>query len=293
MIKRLLLFILVVCPAYLFAQVSDIVFIGTVTTADGQNFSYKLQFTDANGQIKGYSVTDIMGPNETKTEVTGTINSSQKQIKFRETRVLRSKVGAGSTLCFMSATLKASSRKGTTILKGTFKGYTDKNAECSSGKIVLVAAKDVMDKLMKSNFRNDSALIGKALAADRTEVLPAANEKKETPPDPVKLSPGTTNNITVAATTATISVWDASNVDGDMITVLHNGKLVLSSYTLSATPKDFTITLTGNDEIQVVANNEGSEPMNTARMKIVAGNDVRYFDAGTTVDKPVSIILKR
>lgn len=291
MTKRILLFVLLL-PLYLHAQVSDVVFVGTVTTNDGQNFSYKLQFSDFNGHISGYSVTDIMGPNETKTLVTGTINSSQKLIKFKETRVLRSKVNLsapGNELCFMNATLKASNHKGSTVLKGTFKGYTDKNVECSAGKVMLVSAKDVMAKLMKTDLKKDSATLGKALAADDREVINT---------EPIKdlpitnITPGTTHEFSVEGNTAVISVWDASYVDGDMITILHNGKVVLSSYVLKAQSTDITIKLTGNDVIQVVANNEGSEPFNTARMKIRTNRQTYIIDASTTVDKPVSVILK-
>lgn len=282
--------LLLLLPAWLHAQVADVVFIGSITTKDGQNFSYKLQFSDSNGRINGYSITDVMGPNETKTLVTGTINSSQKQIKFKETKVVRSKVGAGSTLCFMNATLKASTRKGTTILKGTFKGYTDKNVECSEGKLVLVSAKDVMSKLMQSNMKKDSTAIRKVFASESIE--PA---KKETKAEPaiISIPPGTTREFVATANTAKISIWDASNIDGDMVTVLHNGKVILSSYTLSGDSKDLAISLTGNDVIQVVANNEGSEPFNTARMKIVTGADTYLVDASTTVDKPVSVVLKK
>jgi hypothetical protein len=119
--KRLLLFILLVLPAIgLQAQVSDVVFIGSIIVKGADPFSYKIQVNDSNGKLTGYSVTDIMGPNETKTLIKGSINASKKQLKFRETKVVSTKTKAGSSLCFVHADLKASRKKGTTILNGPF-----------------------------------------------------------------------------------------------------------------------------------------------------------------------------
>ena len=64
----------------------------------------------------------------------------------------------------------------------------------------------------------------------------------------------------------TLSLWDDAEVDGDTISVLLNGKLVLASHGLTHEPVKLRIDLEyGHNTLQVVAHNEGRIPPNTAR----------------------------
>ncbi len=294
--KHLLTYIVLLLAISARAQVSDVVFVGNVTTDDGQQFTYKLQFTDSNGIIKGYSITDVMGPNETKTLITGSINSNQKLIKFRETKVVSSKIkmaDKSAYLCYLSGSLKVSTRNNTTVLKGTFKGYKeDGTTSCASGKVMLVSAKDVMALLVKAAKKDSAKKAAQEPAIEKPE--PTRHEAISDA-EVGKITPGSIKEITVSSATAQLSVWDAKTIDGDKITIAHNGKAILSNYTISGTYKDLTLNLRTNmpDTIKVIAINEGSEPLNTTRIKITSGPTTEYVDATTTIDKPIWIVLKK
>lgn len=298
--KHYFLLLLLFFPICAIAQVSDIVFLGTVSTSDGQVFSYKLQFTDSEGSIRGYSITDVMGPNETKTLIRGTIDKRQKQIRFRETRVLSTKTKITSKddfLCFINGSLKVTSKKGTTILKGSFTGYKeDGKTECSSGKLMLVSAKDVMDILMKKDIKPDS-ITKKVLASEpegrKTTTSPVKEQVAEGSVS--KILPGSVRVIAVSGAIVKLNIWDAKTVDGDVISIMQNGRTILSKHMITEVYKELNVTLHNSDAdtLKVMAINEGSEPLNTARIKITSGGDTQYVDASTTMDKPIWIVLKR
>jgi len=47
---------------------------------------YKIVFTETNGIIEGYSISDINGPNETKANIKGIYNKKSKAFNFTETK---------------------------------------------------------------------------------------------------------------------------------------------------------------------------------------------------------------
>ncbi len=301
--NKLLLLILLLIPAFsLQAQVSNVVFIGSINVKDGEAFSYKIQVTDSNGTLTGYSVTDVMGPNETKTLIKGSINANQKSLKFRETKVVSTKTKTGSALCFVHANLKASKKKGTTILRGSFTGYgQDGVSVCATGTMILVSASDVMDKLMKSDLKKDTTVtksLMKVMASEEptTPKETVVYQTESAVPDSkvMKVTPGSTKEFTHSVKSAKMEVWDAKTIDGDMITVVQNGKILLENYRLSGIHKELNINLRTSmaDTIKIIAVNEGSEPLNTARARITMGTDIQYIDASTTLDKPIWIVLK-
>lgn len=295
--KYLLSALLLCLTGALHAQVSNVVFVGTITLASGQGYSYKMQLADSNGILNGYSITDLMGTNETKTLVKGSIDAKQKQLKFRETKLVYSKSGPATELCFINATLKASNKKGTTILKGTFKGYqANGTTECASGTMMMVSAKDVMDLLMKKDVKKDT-LIDRLLAPEAPEEQKptVVYQKPDNIPESsiAKIPPGTIKEIPHSATTAQLQVWDAKTIDGDVISISQNGKPILTNYKITSIYKELSINLHESDTLKVTAISEGAEPLNTARVKIMTGNDTHYIDASTTLDKPIWIVLKK
>ena len=287
------------------AQVKDAVFIGVGNTKGGLSFTYKLQVTDSNGQLTGYSISDIKGPDETKSNVTGTINYDKKQCTFRETGVVYTKSPSvknnTSYLCYIHAQLKISRKKKTTILKGNFSAYkSDHTTECASGQLILMNAEDVLNKMLEKNEKKDS-LIKRALTAapDTTEMRNESYTYENTPSIPdskvSKILPGGHIELQYSHPNIEIEVWDAKTIDGDVVTIKHNALTILENYKLTAGHKRMSIA-PGNshcDTITVIAINEGAEPMNTARLKITSGGDSYYVDASTTMDKPVIIFLKR
>ncbi len=81
--------------------------------------------------------------------------------------------------------------------------------------------------------------------------------------------------MNVARKTVELGVWDHGTIDGDIISLYVNGKLVLDQYTLKGPSeiKKVSVTLDnlGYNYILMYAHNEGSIPPNTCALSINDG----------------------
>ncbi|MCD6063532.1 MAG: hypothetical protein K0R82_1443 [Flavipsychrobacter sp.] len=279
--------------AFLFLLLYDVslsaqeyVLIGALTLHDGGSYSYKLQFTDSAGSIKGYSVTDIGGRHQTKSAITGTINSNKKELVFRESGITdtRSSV-ARDSFCFVHARLKLAGLKKGKALKGNFTGYRlGGKTPCGKGSITLYSAADVLDKLMKQSPAADSIL--RPLKAKLIERDTAYGNV-------ITVTTRKAFEAVYNAPKVTLQLWDDQHIDGDVVSVLHNGKTLLSRHALTAGRKRLDIRLTGNvDTIALVAIHEGREPSNTAMLQLTLDTTTHYLKASSKLNEPVYIYLK-
>jgi len=274
---------------------TQLVFIGTVSVKGADEYTYKLQVTDSAGILKGFSITDIMGPNETKTAITGTLDTSEKEMKYRETKILSTKSNARkSDFCFIHANLKLGEKKGITTLKGHFTGYLeDGKTVCADGRLTLLSAEDVLAKLSEIKSMDSIKAAKNNTQHEAPEYV--YKEEKEVPESSIKkVKQGDTITLTCPSPAVTVDVWDAKTIDGDIVTILQDNNAVLENYTLSGIHKQTGIMLANKTSIlTLIAVSEGSEPLNTARLKITSGEDSYYIDATTTIGKNVVVILKR
>ncbi len=272
-----------------FAQSSQVVFLGSITVSGGKSYPYKLFVNDSDGILTGYSVSDIAGPDETKTLIKGSKNASKKQLTFKETKLVYTK--SATEMCYLHSTLKAGTLQGAATLKGNFKGYrADGKTECGKGKLMLVCAQDILDKLLEI-AKEDS------IPQPLTPVRPITDidEKPVNEADVAKILPGDRKIIVCSSSDVEIDIWDAKSNDGDIITLLQDGKPLIERYKITYRHKLLSVRIAdaGSTQLQLVAINEGTEPLNTARIKITSGGVVQYVDASTTVGKDVIIVLKK
>ena len=77
--------------------------------------------------------------------------------------------------------------------------------------------------------------------------------------------------------TVVLDIWDGGSQDGDKITLLYNGKALLTHYLLVKEKKQLHIPLSGSNinTITILAENEGLEPPNTASLMLTDGQ-IRY-----------------
>ena len=269
------------------AQLSGLVFVGGAKVKGGATYTYKLTFSDSNDTIKGYTVTDVMGPNETKTNITGTIQPHKQTLTFTEQRIVYTKSTAGKEdFCFLHATLKVTNIKGVTGLKGHFTGYKeDGKTVCAKGEMLLMSSQDVLEKLLAMAPKRDSV----------PEVVHPSTAPQETPTQVAHVLPGKSLDVWTTTEDVTLEVWDDKNIDGDVITLLHKEQALLKDYTLKHEHMRLNVHTGSNttDSLTVIAVNEGSEPTNTARIQLTSGKDIQYIDATTVMGKPVQIVLKR
>jgi len=300
MIKRaaiLLLCILTCCCAH--AQ-TPLVFVGKLSVKDVGDYTYELQFTDTNGVISGFSVTDITGAEETKTAITGTIDKDKGVIDYHETKLISTKSkGDKADFVYIHGHLKITEPHGITMLKGQFTGYgADGKTVKATGKLTLASAKDVMDKIAKLQPKDTAAAKNTPTAiAPKSEAKEVVYEEEKAIPDReiIKVTPDNSLSFACASSIIMLEVWDAKTIDGDIITLLQDGTPILQNYTLTGHHKQITLNMGDKPQstLTLIAISEGSEPLNTARIKITSASEEHYVDATTTIGKNVVIELKR
>ena len=83
--------------------------------------------------------------------------------------------------------------------------------------------------------------------------------------------------INVSSKEVTFKTWDSGQIDGDIITLVVDGKVILSNYSLLGTKKSIAVTLDnlGYNYVMLYAHNEGSISPNTAALSVTdkAGNE--------------------
>lgn len=92
--------------------------------------------------------------------------------------------------------------------------------------------------------------------------------------------------ISVKADSVKIILKDDGEVDGDVVTVFDNGKILVRNLSLSLTPYEITLYLSSDGPghtLELVAENEGEVPPNTAYMLVIAGNE--RVEVKTSSDK--------
>ena len=93
---------------------------------------------------------------------------------------------------------------------------------------------------------------------------------------------------------ARLQLWDDAEYDGDTVSVILNGMVVLDHYEL--TPRRTTVKLplnSGANTVVVVAHNEGSVPPNTARAVLRAGKRRTHLLLKTNVQRNTALLLER
>ncbi len=303
----------------------DTVFIGTASLTDGRIFTYKLCLNDSAGMLIGYSVMDLNGPQETRAGVTGSLSQNGNQILFRETGVESSKYKEKTGFCILQGSLKIKHFAGTPVLKGHFEGFLDDTRTvCASGKLILISPRDALKILSKSEAAIDSGAekdpvaeqpvdhpstrIGRQKAQSalpQPAPEPALVIKKDTavstriiyeaPPQHVlTVMPGKTLSVDCLSGNVTLEVWDNKDIDGDIITLMEGNKALIKNLTLTGTHYSIVLNIKpGQTEtLHLIAVSEGSEPLNTARIRITSGTESTFLDVTSTIDKEVLIVLK-
>jgi len=103
--------------------------------------------------------------------------------------------------------------------------------------------------------------------------------------------------IETTADSIKLILYDNGEIDGDTVTVFDNGKLIIDRLALSLKPYEVSIAINKKDSlhnIELMANNLGSIPPNTAYMLILAGKE-RYelhLSSDFSVNAQVNIKFK-
>ncbi len=103
-------------------------------------------------------------------------------------------------------------------------------------------------------------------------------------------------SITSKADTVKIIVYDDGDIDGDIVTIFDNGKIVVNKLLLSKQPYEITLALQKDEikhTIELMAENEGSIPPNTAYMLVIAGEDRVEVKASSDKLSNAAIVIQK
>jgi hypothetical protein len=261
-------------------------FIGILKFDTTSMISYRLVFTENNGKISGYSITDLQGENETKNRIEGTYNKKTKEFSFVEKEIdyTKSKVSQRD-FCYVHFQGKLTLTDKST-LKGKFKGLFKNNAECVNGSLHLAASGKAYERMNKINKK-----IQKSKKVD-VETKEKANLNKML--DSLKMNTLKSEDITSVffnCADVELELWDAGKEDGDRISVFVDDKIVLNNYEIKNAKKIIKMHMNGNEAIiKIVAQNTGEIAPNTAKIKLRCPD--KELDLMTILDKDNTTTLK-
>ena len=254
------------------------VYIGTIISTNNNPISYKLDFTEDNGIISGYSITNIGTNDETKSKIIGTYISSEKTLHIKETEILTTNSQEPlENFCFIEMKLEKKGIFGSKRIEGEFNGYFLNKKKCARGRIIMIEEK----KLRK---------IKKKIALNKRERV----KKEEKEEEEILMKSGEKFTFNSERKKITLLIWDANKEDGDKIDLLLNSATILSNYETKNKAKKIRIKLEdGKNIIEVKATNEGINPPNTSRIELIDGKTKYTVDVQLQLDNNITIEINK
>ena len=254
------------------------VYIGTIISTNNNPISYKLDFTEDNGIISGYSITNIGTNDETKSKIIGTYISNEKTLHIKETEILTTNSQEPlENFCFIEMKLEKKGIFGSKRLEGEFNGYFLNKKKCARGRIIMIEEK----KLRK---------IKKKIALNKRERV----KKEEKEEEEILMKSGEKFTFNSERKKITLLIWDANKEDGDKIDLLLNSVTILSNYETKNKARKIRIKLEdGKNIIEVKATNEGINPPNTSRIELIDGKTKYTVDVQLQLDNNITIEINK
>ncbi len=241
--------------------------------------SYRLVFSESNGIVKGYSVTDLSGPHETKNAISGTYNSKTKEFSFKEEDIIYTKSTISDDMfCFVNFTGKVKLVNENSIMEGNFKGLFKNHQKCIDGTLTLVGSARIYKLVNKVNKK-----------IQKSKKVNEADKKKFNPVnilDSLKVNSLTrSQNLNVFSKSGNVKLelWDNGKEDGDLVTLYLDGAILIKNYKVTNEKKIFNLTVKNTSTLKITAITEGTVSPNTAVMKIDA--DERVIEVYTNLKK--------
>ena len=241
-------------------------YLGVIKLNDSSFISYRLNLIEDTNLISGYSITDIGGDHETKSNITGEYNSKTNMLSFKEVGIIYTKsVVSDYDFCYIHFEGKFKNIDSKKNIEGKFIGLYNDGSNCINGEIKLRNIEKIekkakkIDKLIQKSKRVDNTTKSKVSVIQTLDSLKMNI-----------LKPNQNLTMFSASSTLKLNIYDAGKVDGDKINIYVNGSIFLRNYIVDKNIKQLTIPLNSNSTlIEVVALNTGTISPNTAKIEIV------------------------
>lgn len=266
-------------------------FIGVLLISKSQLYSYKLEFNIDNDSIRGYSYTDLAGPNETKSYIYGTYNKKSQKITFEEKDVLYTKSDINTDeFCFIKSTGKLKLKKRKNSFSSKFEGFYENGESCAEGKIKVVGTKFIKKRLNK--------LYKKVKKRKKIDSI----TKEKVNPEKILMKFGKTTlaedekiTIYLKSSDMKMEIWDYGKEDGDIIDLYLNGKRIIQKFKLKKKKKKLVLKMQkGKNTIKISTVDAGKIKTNTAIIKIYDSS--RFYELKSNINEgksaEINIIVK-
>lgn len=246
-------------------------YLGVIKLNDTALIPYRLAFTESNGEISGYSLSDLGGKHETKSNIRGIYNNKEKKLTFQEYDIVYTKSPIDELdMCLVNfeGTLKNLSKN--KAFSGDFIGLYPDGKNCLDGMIIVSNAQKVEERIAKFDKK-----IQKSKKVSQ-EVKDKISLKRSIDTLTMSTVKATENlNIFVKNREATLVIYDAGKVDDDRVQITINGAVILNDYSILQEKKRIPVTLVnGTSKIEVLAINEGTSAPNTVKVEILDGDNL-------------------
>ena len=270
------------CPAQNFHLVGKLTF-------NKISSSYKLQFTQKQQAIEGYSYANLGTSDETKCSISGTIDTINQLLNIRETTIIYSKSALPhKQFCMLELHLKKTIKKNLSFYKGTCKGMLFKSKSfCASGTAMMVEQEEANKKLKELLPTKDTQQVKSMMKGivdlNETDKLSVTT-----------IFPYEENEFTCTSNKVIITIQDNNEIDHDRISVSVNNELLLDNYELTKTPKQLSIPINRSlTTIKISALNEGNSAPNTALIMLQSGSRSKTFISNLDIGTSTTIHIKK
>jgi hypothetical protein len=242
--------------------------------------TYRLEFSNTNGKISGFSITDIGGAHETKNIIVGTYDKVTKAFSFKETDIIYTKSELSSNIfCFVNFTGKVDLNKQLGKIEGNFKGLYKNKTKCIDGTLTMAALKKITETVAKYTKKVKKSSKFDDQTKEQIQSFSVADSLTAN-----KLTKGQNLNLFVASDEIEIEIWDSQTEDGDRIDLYHNTLHVLDNYTVTSKRKIVKVKLpTEKNVFRITALNEGARKFNTTTIRLV--DNKQFIELTTNLNK--------
>lgn len=244
----------------------DLEYVGAIKLNDTSLISYKIMFSETEGFLKGYSVTDLGGEHETKSYVSGYFDDDKNTLNFFESGIVYTKSPVTQNdFCYVHFDGALKNFKERQTIEGSFKGLYDNGDECIHGEISMINFSRILRKAKKLDKKIDRSIFVKKEKKERIDLTKSL--------DSLSMNVVRKNQVMsvfARGEEVTLSIYDAGKEDGDQIAIWVNGKVLLSKYTVTNTEKVVTLALTDKKTtLKVKALTNGTIGGNTVKIDII------------------------
>ena len=271
------------------SQVFHTLLNGRLMMQTGETFPYVLSITDSQSKLYGFSLT-FNAPNDTKTLVTGTIDKGRGILAFNEESVEYShSLPTKAFMCLLHGKLVYKNG----MLNGPVVSQQSDHTACTSGQLEFNEA-DKIQSLFSTHDKYDMEVtMGSKQQTVEMPVKALKVEKQDIKPLE-KITEGIEKSYEWHSDSIIIEVWDGGTLDGDVISISFDGKVVLDNYSLRTRKKRISLALGDYalHTLSVLSVSEGTEPPATATLTLLDGS-VLYNVVAYNKKNAVSVLRIR